>query len=1515
MRTFQGYRGFFQKGKTERPEIEEVRRVILDRLLLVFSLLGLPAVVIGAAQTYMQGKWGFSVAYIGLYFLFVAAALASRQLPYRIRALVLVLSLYLIAFTVLVRIGMSGVGLQLLLGVGFLSAVLFGFRTGAFAVLFILASIGFVAAGMTTGFIPIHPEHMLTSQSAAAWFTAVFVFFMTVSITVIAPEMFSRRLRESLNLVEEHRKGLETANASLREEIKARQKVEATLRESEARFEVFMNHLPASAFMKDEEGRVLYANRFLRELFGWTDTVGKSTSDLLPPEMADQMVADDRAVLAEGPAAISERIVDREGKERFFQTHKFPIRIEGHPLLLGGIAVDITERKRAEEALRLSEATYREIFNTVNDTIWVHDIDTLAFLDVNNKVSEMFGYSVREALDLSVEDISSGLPPFTQDTAVKMLEKAKSGEPQLFEWQTRHKDGHLFWTEVSLKRGTIAGRDCLLAIERDITERKRAAEERQALERNYQEIFNAVDDAIFVHDLKGHILDVNQGTCDLMGYPREEILRLQVADLSFGEAPYSQEQAKEWVRRAGEEGPQRFEWLCRRKSGDLFWAEVVLKYAVINGTDSVLAVARDITERKQAAEALRESEERFEAMIRNSSDLVTVLTADGITTYQSPAIKRILGYDPEEMTGVNGLEYVHPEDLPAIRLAFAAVIDQGGIGPLVEYRYRHADGSWVHMEAIASNHLDDPAIRGVIVNSRDITERKQAEEALRERAEEYRAITNTSMDGFAVTDLDGRTLDVNDAYCRMVGYSRDELFRMSIPDIEALQTREEIDRRMQQIKDTGSDRFETRHRRKDGHIIDVEVGVTLMREESRLLTFLRDISEHKRAEEALRQSEATLKSIFKAAPVGISIMKNRVYQSVNDFFHESFGYAEQDILGKSPRMLYETDEEFERVGRELYDHLQERGLTSAETRLRRSDGVFRDVAITVAALGGGDPSAGTVGIIYDVTERKQAEEALRQSESRYRNIFENATVAIWEEDFSEVRSAIAGLKESGVQDFREYLDQHPEFVSEAARIVRVLDVNNHCVKSYGAESKEELLGSIHRIFLPETLPVFQEMLIAIAEDRQDFQAESLNQTLQGERRNILITISFPAPESPFNNALVITMDITERKKAEEALREKTEELESFFTTALDLLCIANTDGYFLRLNREWERVLGYRLDELEGRPFLDFVHPDDVEATSAAVADLESQKEVLGFTNRYRCKDGSYRWMEWRSIPVGKRIYAAARDVTERIQAEEELKKHRDNLEELVRERTGELLAAQEELIKRERLSVLGQLTATVSHELRNPLGVIRSSAFYLQEKVKDGGEKIRKHLKRIEAQVELCDSIVGELLEYTRGSVSEMTEMEITSWLGKVLDEAVDAEGILITRSFSGDLPKVLFDQGKMGRVITNLLDNAVHAARERLNQEEAEKDPYEPEIRVSADRAEGGVRIEVEDNGVGMDGETMKRAFDPLFTKKARGTGLGLAIVRKIVEEHGGTVRLESELYRGTKATLWIPVRQEAL
>jgi PAS domain S-box-containing protein len=221
------------------------------------------------------------------------------------------------------------------------------------------------------------------------------------------------------------------------------------------------------------EGRHFYQNRAFSELFGDVGTDPPSTL------YCDQTVGNEVFAMIMGGGTWSGEVTmyakDRRILTILLRAYAFTDE-NGRVVGLVGVHTDITDRRRAEEELRRSEVTYREIFNNVNDTIWIHDIDTFGFLDVNNRVTDMFGFSIEEALELKVEDVSSGVAPYGLESAVGHLKRARSGEPQLFEWHTRHKDGHLFWTEVGLKRATIAGRDCILAIERDITERKRTEE-------------------------------------------------------------------------------------------------------------------------------------------------------------------------------------------------------------------------------------------------------------------------------------------------------------------------------------------------------------------------------------------------------------------------------------------------------------------------------------------------------------------------------------------------------------------------------------------------------------------------------------------------------------------------------------------------------------------------------------------------------------------------------------------------------------------------------------------------------------------------------------------------------------------------------------------------------------------------------------------------------------------------------------------------------------------------------
>ena len=268
-------------------------------------------------------------------------------------------------------------------------------------------------------------------------------------------------------------------------------------------------------------------------------------------------------------------------------------------------------------------------------------------------------------------------------------------------------------------------------------ERLRAAEALRHSEQNYREVFNATSEAIFIHDADtGAILEVNQTTLDLFGYTREEALALNVVDLSAQRRPFTQEEAVGRIRRAIEAGPQAFEWRSRRQGGAEFWTEVTLRRALIGGHERVLAVVRDISDRKRAEEALNLSEERFRSMVQQSYDFITILDAKGTITYATPTAGRALGYGTGGLIGRSGFELIHPDDLPVVREAFQRTIQGTTTGRPIEFRIRHAGGAWVFLEALGSNQLDRPSINGILLNVREIGERKRAELEIRRKLDE-----------------------------------------------------------------------------------------------------------------------------------------------------------------------------------------------------------------------------------------------------------------------------------------------------------------------------------------------------------------------------------------------------------------------------------------------------------------------------------------------------------------------------------------------------------------------------------------------------------------------------------------------------------------------------------------------------------------------------------------------------------------------------------------------------------
>ncbi len=399
------------------------------------------------------------------------------------------------------------------------------------------------------------------------------------------------------------------------------------------------------------------------------------------------------------------------------------------------LRTELEQRYLAEQKSRLAEAKYRSIFENAIEGIFQSTKDG-TFLEINPALARICGYDSPAVLMAEITDIAKQLYIDPNRRSEFIAELENSGSLVGFESQIFRADGEIIW--ISENARTVCDETGkLLYYEgtvEDITVRKNsevaiAAQQKQLhkSETTNKAILNAIPDMIFRINRDGVFLSFQPSLLiQPLFEPREFIGKL-IEEIMAIEVALQTRQAIEKALATGELQTLEYD-LTEGDNVQEFEARIVAC-----GEDEVLSIVRDITDAKQAQQALTKSEAKFRSMIQNSSDIITLFNKEGIIEYESPSLEKILGYKPEELIGKNVFDFIHPEDLSFILVKFNELIqEQGSISAPTEYRFRHKNGSWCWLETTARNLIFDPVLKAVVANSRDISERKQAEKNFKE---------------------------------------------------------------------------------------------------------------------------------------------------------------------------------------------------------------------------------------------------------------------------------------------------------------------------------------------------------------------------------------------------------------------------------------------------------------------------------------------------------------------------------------------------------------------------------------------------------------------------------------------------------------------------------------------------------------------------------------------------------------------------------------------------------------
>jgi PAS domain S-box-containing protein len=1065
------------------------------------------------------------------------------------------------------------------------------------------------------------------------------------------------------------------------------------------------------------------------------------------------------------------------------------------------------------------------------------------------------------------------------------------------------------------------------------------------------------------------------------------------------------------------------------------------------------------TEHKRANETLRDSEERFRMIADSCPSMMWATSTEGIFNFSNKAAREFFGMTHEELEAPKRPQLVHPDDAPGFLSAFnRAVGDRTTFR--IEARFRRADGAWRLLGVFAEPMFSSSGkYLGHIGLCADITERKRAEDALRESEQRHRQIVNTSNEGIWQIDKNHCTIDVNARMAFMLGYESSEMLGRSVEYFLFEDDLREQAKKLEARRKGVAEQHECRFRHKDGRSVWTMVTATPVMDANNqfcgVLGIITDISERKQAEEALIVSERRHRTLFESAGDAIFLVRDGIFIDCNEMTLQMYGCTREQIIGHSPIDFSPPLQPDGRCSPEAAMEninlaLSVKEPVRFEWQHCRADKTPFDAEVSLNQLDLGGKVYLTA-IVKDISARKRAERELKQHRAHLEEL-----VAARTEELTNASGRLRAL-----------IDNVPDFMYVKDLESRFLVANSHVARVVGVETPEELLGKTDFDFYPpeQARGFYEDEQNVIRSGQPLYNREEIGTGIAGNEI-YLLTTKVPVRDSTGHVIGVagIGRDISSRKKVENELREAERKYREIFDNATFGVFQTTPEGRVLSVNAAFASDLGYDSPEeaiasttdIERQLYVDpkgrdefkrligktgvvqnyefeafrkdgskvwlamsaraicqdgvvvryegmcenisarkkgedtlremeqkyrgifdkaivgifqstpdgrflSVNPsmaftcgyDSPEEMIASISDIVSQffvdpsrgmefmliMDKIGGVKNFECetlrKDGSKIWLSMNIVAIRQnaaviRYEGMCEDITERKQL-------------------------QEQLLQAQKLESVGQLAAGIAHEINTPTQYIGDNVRFLRDAFQDL-KKLLAHYERllaaandntlsretiqdVAAAVKHADtgylldeipkaidqtlegitrvaSIVGAMKEFSHPDTKEKIPLDLNHAINSTITVARNEWKYVaeMKTEFDSSLPLVSCLPGEFNQVILNLIVNAAHAIADVVNK----GGPKMGKIKVQTKNCAEWVEIRIQDTGTGIPQKVQSRIFDPFFTTKeiGKGTGQGLAIARSVVvDKHGGSIHFETEEGKGTTFIIRLPLNGKSL